>query len=212
VLLPSITCFCPESQSFDIFILLLPVCYNSKWYNRKTMATGSTTTYGIPYPLSSDPVNVHEDIQALSEAIETLIATVDPAYRTLEVTNNSGSSIAKGDPVYISGYGTSKPRIAKCDSDDLTTFPFAGLAQAAIANGSDGVIVLFGVFSGVNTNAYEVGNVLYVANNGGLTATRPATGSGAVAVVAKKNATTGILLVGQPKGNGTWGSLKAGLA
>jgi len=177
-----------------------------------TMATGSTTTYGIPYPLSSDPVNVHEDIQALSEKIETLIGTVGPSYHTLEVTNSSGSSIAKGDPVYISGYGTSKPTIAKCDSDDLTTFPFVGLAQAAISNSADGVIILSGVFSGVNTNAYNVGNVLYVANNGGLTATRPATGSGAVAVVLKKNATTGILLVGQPKGNGSWGSLKAGLA
>jgi hypothetical protein len=176
------------------------------------MATGSTTTYGIPYPLSSDPVNVHEDIQALSEAIEVLIGTVGPSYHTLEVTNNSGSSIAKGDPVYISGYGTSKPTIAKCDSDDLATFPFVGLAQAAISNSSDGVIVLSGVFSGLNTNSYNVGNILYVANNGGLTATRPATGSGAVAVVLKKNTTTGILLVGQPKGNGSWGSLKAGLA
>lgn len=176
------------------------------------MATGSTTTYGIPYPLASDPVNVHEDIQALSEAVETLIGTVGPSSHTLEVTNSSGSSIAKGDPVYISGYGTSKPTVAKCDSDDLTTFPFIGLAQTAISNSADGVIILSGVFSGINTNAYNVGNILYVANGGGLTATIPATGSGAVAVVLKKNASTGILLVGQPKGNGSWGSLKAGLS
>jgi hypothetical protein len=33
-----------------------------------------------------------------------------------------------------------------------------------------------------------------------------------VAVVLKQNTTTGILLVGQPKGNGSWGSLKAGLS
>jgi hypothetical protein len=31
-------------------------------------------------------------------------------------------------------------------------------------------------------------------------------------VVAKSNASTGIIIVGQPKGNGTWGSMKAGLA
>ena len=177
-----------------------------------TMATGLTTNYDIPYPLSSDPVNVHEDIQSLAETIESLLGTVGPAYHTLDVTNNSGSSIAKGDPVYISGYGTSKPTVAKCDSDDLTTFPVIGLASTAISNSSDGVIILSGVFSNINTNAYTVGNKLYVANGGGLTATIPATGSGAVAVVLKKNATTGILLVGQPKGNGSWGSLKAGLA
>ena len=177
-----------------------------------TMATGSTANYDIPYPLSSDPVNVHEDMQSLAETVESLLGTIGPAYHTLEVTNNSGSSIAKGDPVYISGYGTSKPRVAKCDSDDLTTFPVIGLATTAISNSSDGVVLLSGVFSNINTNAYNVGDKIYVANGGGLTATIPATGSGVVAVVLKKNSSTGILLVGQPKGNGSWGSLKAGLS
>lgn len=176
------------------------------------MATGATTNYQIPYPLLSDPVNVHEDIQSLSEALDALIGTVGPASRTLTVTNNSGSLISKGDPVYVSGYGTSHPAVAKCDSDTLSTFPVLGIAQTDISTGSDGVVVLSGIFSGINTNSYNVGNVLYVANNGGLTATQPATGSGAVAIVLKKNATTGIILVGQPKGNGTWGALKAGLA
>jgi hypothetical protein len=52
-----------------------------------TMATGSTTNYDIPYPLSSDPVNVHEDIQSLAETVESLLGTIGPAYHTLEVTN-----------------------------------------------------------------------------------------------------------------------------
>jgi hypothetical protein len=177
-----------------------------------TMATGSTTIYDIPYPLSSDPVNVHEDVQSLAETIESLLGTIGPAYHTLEVTNNSGSSIAKGDPVYISGYGTSKPAVTKCDSDDLSTFPVLGLATTSISNSSDGVVLLSGVFSDIDTNAYNVGNKLYVADGGGLTATQPTTGSGVVAIVLKKNASSGIILVGQPKGNGTWGSLKAGLS
>jgi hypothetical protein len=28
------------------------------------MATGATTTYDLPYPVLTDPVNVHEDIQS----------------------------------------------------------------------------------------------------------------------------------------------------
>jgi hypothetical protein len=40
---------------------------------------------------------------------------------------------------------------------------------------------------------------------------QPATGSSAVAVVAKSGS-AGIIIVGQLRGNGTWGSLKAGLA
>lgn len=175
------------------------------------MATGSTSTYDLPYPLSSDPVNIHGDLQDLAEQIELVLPTIGLPYHTIEVKNISGVSISKGDPVYITGFST-KPTIAKCDSDDLTTFPVLGLAQSAIGNNTDGVVVISGVFTSINTNSYTAGDILYVANGGGLTDTQPTTGSGAVAIVAKSNSTTGILIVGQPKGNGTWGSLKAGLS
>lgn len=175
------------------------------------MATGATTTYDLPYPVLSDPVNVHEDIQSLAERIESVILNIGLPFISLEVRNNSGVSIAKGTPVYISGYLT-KPTIAKSDSDDLTTFPVIGITQSAITNGSDGVIIVSGIFEGINTSSYTAGEILYVANGGGLTDTIPTGGSGAVAVVAKSHATTGVLVVGQPKGNGTWGSMKAGLA
>ena len=177
-----------------------------------TMATGATTNYDIPFPLASDPVNVHQDIQSLAETLEFLLGTIGPEYHTLDVKNVSGSSISKGDPVFISGYSVSKPTVSRSDSDDLATFPVIGLAQAAIPNNTDGVILISGIFTEANTNAYTVGNVLYVANGGGLTATQPVGGSGAVATVLRKNTSNGILLVGPPKGNGTWGSLKAGLA
>ena len=40
------------------------------------MASGETITYDLPYPLASDPVNVHEDIQSLAEAIDTILPTL----------------------------------------------------------------------------------------------------------------------------------------
>ncbi len=176
-----------------------------------TMATGATTNYDLPYPVLSDPVNVHEDIQSLAERLEDILSNVGVPFISLEVRNTTGSTIAKGTPVYISGYST-KPLIAKCDSDDLTTFPVVGITQAAISNTTDGVIIVSGVFEEIDTSAFSAGDVLYVANGGGLTDTIPTGGSGAVAVVAKSNASTGIIIVGQPKGNGTWGALKNGLA
>jgi hypothetical protein len=176
------------------------------------MATGKTANYDIPYPLSTDPVDVHGDIQSLAEAVELVMGTVGPAYQEVDVVNDSGTLIAKGDPVYVSGFGLSSPEVSKCDSDNLDTFPVFGLAKAAIASGSPGSVVVSGIFNVINTSSYLPGDILYVANNGGLTKTQPDTGSGAVAVVLKSNATTGSLSVGQPKGNGTWGSLKAGLA
>jgi hypothetical protein len=175
------------------------------------MATGSTTNYDLPYPVLSDPVNVHEDIQSLAERLEDVLSNVGVPFISLEVRNTTGSTIAKGTPVYISGYST-KPLIAKSDSDNLVTFPIVGITQSAISNGSDGVIIVSGVFEGIDTSTYSAGDILYVANGGGLTDTIPTGGSGAVAVVAKSNASTGIIIVGQPKGNGTWGALKNGLS
>ena len=175
------------------------------------MATGATTTYDLPYPVLSDPVNVHEDIQSLAERLEDILSNVGVPFISLEVRNTTGATIAKGTPVRISGY-TTKPLIAKSDSDDLTTFPVVGITQAAISTATDGVVIVSGVFENIDTSSYTAGDILYVANGGGLTKTIPAGGSGAVAVVAKSNASTGIIIVGQPKGNGTWGALKNGLA
>ena len=178
------------------------------------MATGETTVYDLPYPVNSDPVNVAGDIQSLAERIEFILPSIALPYHTLEVVNNSGVSIAKGDPVYISGFGTSKPRITKSQASTIATFPVVGLAQSAIGNGSDGVIVISGVFTGIDTSSFAVGALLYTATSGGLTSTQPitaTTNSSVVAVVSKANI-NGTVLVGAFRGNGTWGSMKAGLA
>ena len=175
------------------------------------MATGTTSTYDLPYPTLNDPVNVHEDIQSLAERLELVLSSVGVPFISLEVKNSSGISITKGDPVYITGHAV-KPTVAKCESLNINTFPIVGLAQATIANNTDGVIVVSGVFSNLNTSSYLGGDVLYVGETGGLTNVMPSSGSGAVAVVAHPNASTGVIVVGSIKGNGTWGSLARGLS
>ena len=175
-----------------------------------------TLNYDIPYPTNSSPVDVAGDLQALAERIDIVLPTIGLPYHTLEVTNDSGVSIAKGDPVYISSFNNTsgKPEITKSQASDITTFPVVGLAQSAIGNGSDGVIVISGVFTGIDTSSYTAGNLLYVGLSGGLTATQPistTTNSAVVGVVSKANL-NGTILVGSFRGNGTWGSMKAGLA
>jgi predicted RecA/RadA family phage recombinase len=169
-----------------------------------------TAIYDLPYPTDASPVDVAGDLQALAEAIDAVLPSLGLPYFTHEVRNNSGATIAKGDPVYVTGFST-KTTVAKSVATDLTTFPVMGLATTAITNGSDGVVIVSGIFSNVNTSSYTAGNRLYVATAGGLTATQPAGGSGATGVVLKANATTGIILVTPTKGNGTWGAVKAGL-
>ena len=175
-----------------------------------------TLNYDIPYPTNSSPVDVAGDLQALAERIDIVLPTIGLPFHTFECTNDSGVSIAKGDPVFISGFNNTsgKPEVTKSQASDITTFPVIGLAQSAIGNGNDGVVVISGVFTGINTASYTVGDVLYVGSSGGLTATQPisaTTNSGAVGVVSKSNV-NGTILVGSFKGNGTWGSMKAGLA
>jgi predicted RecA/RadA family phage recombinase len=169
-----------------------------------------TAIYDLPYPTDASPVDVAGDLQALAEAIDAVLPSLGLPYFTHEVRNNSGATIAKGDPVYVTGFST-KTTVAKSVATDLATFPVMGLATTAITNGSDGVVIVSGIFSNVNTSSYTAGNRLYVATAGGLTATQPEGGSGATGVVLKANATTGIILVTPTKGNGTWGAVKAGL-
>lgn len=40
------------------------------------MASDATPVYGIPFPRSTDPVNVASDLQVLAEAVETLLSTI----------------------------------------------------------------------------------------------------------------------------------------
>jgi len=175
-----------------------------------TMATGSTNTYDLPYPLLSDPVNVHEDIQSLAERLEDILSNVGVPFISIEVRNNSGVSIPKATPVYITGHST-KPTIAKSRADNLETLPVIGVTQSAIANGADGVIIVSGLFEDVDTSIYTAGDILYLGSTGGLAFDDQGTSPGALVVVLKSNSTTGSMLIfGAPRGNGTWGALKYG--
>jgi len=169
-----------------------------------------TPLYDIPFPIDSDPVDITSDLQALAERIEAVLPSLGLPYFTHEVRNNSGATIPKGTPVYVTGFST-KTTVAKSLGNTLAHFPVIGLTTTAITNGSDGVVIVSGIFSDIDTSSYAAGNILYVATAGGLTTTQPTTGSGAVGVVLKANATTGIILVTPAKNNGTWGAVKAGL-
>ena len=68
------------------------------------MASGETTNYFLPYPILTDTVNVHGDIQSLAEQIDAVLPTIGLPYHTIQVKNTSGANITKGDPVYITNY------------------------------------------------------------------------------------------------------------
>lgn len=177
------------------------------------MATGESDLFDLPYPLVTDPVNVHGDIEALVDKLEAVLPPLGVSAFQVPVLNNSGEDFIAGTPVYVTGY-LNKTTVAKYTPlivypESEITPPILGLTRTSIANGSEGIVIVAGVLDNINLSdgQFEVGKTIYVNNYGQLTTQ---VGFGAVGIVAK-NGQDGVIIV-EAKGNGTWGALKAGLA
>ena len=98
---------------------------------------------------------------------------------TIEVRNTTGSTIAKGVPVYVSGHSGQKILVAPADADDATKMPAIGLMSAALDNNTDGTVTSMGLITGIDLSSFSIGDVLYVDTTpggstfGGLTNTKP---------------------------------------
>jgi hypothetical protein len=120
----------------------------------------------------------------------------------LKVRNGTGSTIAKGAPVYITSTssGQTFPNIALAQANTLTTGNAIGLTNEAIASGADGYVVINGLLNGVNTGTFTVGDILYVSpySAGQLMNTFPPTGYPVrIGVVSFVNSSTGSIYINQ---------------
>jgi len=180
------------------------------------MATNQTSgQFQIAFPRSTDPVNVHGDLEQLAGDVKESLESIDVSIIQIDVKNVSGISLPAGTPVYIFNYSTNVPGV-KHYTEDLwssgSVKPVLGLLKTTLANNAIGKVVVAGVLANINTSSFTTGDVLYVSRpDGGLTKTRPEAGSGAVGIVGYAHVTNGVIIV-EAKGNGTWGALKAGLA
>jgi len=90
--------------------------------------------------------------------------------------NGTGSTIAKGSVVYISGGQGQRPSITLAKSDaDATSARTFGVAAEAIANGAEGIVVEYGIVQGIDTSTYSVGQTLYLSGTtaGAFQTTKP---------------------------------------
>lgn len=110
---------------------------------------------------------------------------------TLEVRNTTGSTIAKGVPVYIAGHSGQKVLVAPADANDSNKMPAIGLASSAIDNNTDGTVTSFGLVAALNTSSFSVGDTLYIDTTpggstfGGLTNSAPTGESSAIQNIGK---------------------------
>lgn len=97
---------------------------------------------------------------------------------TITIKNMSGGTIAKGTPCYITGSGTSGnlAGVWPADASNPLRMPAGVIAGESLTAGAEGVGLINGYISGVNTSAFAAGDSVYVAVGGGYTKVRP-TGS-----------------------------------
>lgn len=148
-------------------------------------ANGAGT--GAPQPLSA------------AQVATILGAAVGALDARLLVYNNTGSTITKGKPAYLSGYnsGATTPQITTADADGTGTMPCIGIVLADIATGATGYVILAGEIVGLDTSGRTINDPLYISTTGTLTATAPTTGLvQEVARVSRVDATLGEIVVG----------------
>jgi len=122
---------------------------------------------------------------------------------TLTVLNDTGSTIALGKAVYISGASGSDTTIALADNSAASTMPAVGITKESIANNATGAVTISGSLAGVNMSAFSEGDVLYVGTSGDLTDTKP-TGTALIqnmGKVAKAAASGSFIVTGAGRSN-----------
>jgi hypothetical protein len=132
----------------------------------------------------------------------------DSTWSHVEVTrfpvkNTSGATLPIGTPVYATGSvgASGSTEVAGADAGDAAKMPAIGVLEQPLANNAQGFAVPLGMVRGLDTSAYAMNGVVYVAVGGGLTPTRP-TGTTQlvqnIGRVVRVHASTGELLVMGP--------------
>jgi len=118
------------------------------------------------------------------------------------VKNQTGSSIAKGTAVRFAGTLGASGRllIAPFIADgSVSSSFFMGVTAEAIADGADGKVLYFGRIRGINTNAFNEGDVLYASTTvaGGFQTAVPVAPNNIVQVAAviNKSINQGVIFI-----------------
>lgn len=111
------------------------------------------------------------------DTIQTTAFVGEARREILTARNNTGSTIAKGKVVYLSGATGNKPTVALAlATSESTSARTIGITAEAIADNADGKVVISGAVENIDTSAFTAGQVVYLSSStaGGLQTTLPA--------------------------------------
>lgn len=152
-----------------------------------------------------DGITVETGIVDFTDATEILGITSDNIQQT--VKNVSAGTLTKGTVVYQSGTTGTIPEVQAADNTNSSTMPAIGVLNEDLTAGAEGVLVVMGKVSNMDTSSFTAGQTLYVGTSGALTATVP-TGQANliqnIGKVLKVHASSGgILVTGAGRSNAT---------
>lgn len=152
-------------------------------------------SYGTASAIPTFTVDAQGRITAASEN------TINTDVVLIEVHNQTGSTLNKGEAVYVSGTHTSgKPTIDLADNDGSNTYPAIGLVYTSIDTGNDGFVIISGLLTEVATSTLgSAGDPLYIDSTpGDLTTTRPTAVTEKVqkvGLITRAHASNGTILI-----------------
>jgi hypothetical protein len=152
---------------------------------------GSSSLSQAPTELSSS------DLLISGTTVTVVGGTADRIRFTAR--NNTGATITRGQPVYISGASGQNPTIEKARADSYTTMHTVGVAADNIGTNQTGPVQISGILDNLNTSAFNDGDTLYLSPTtaGTFTTTEPVAPNWSVQIgwVAHAHPTQGKILV-----------------
>ena len=148
------------------------------YQNKDTYSVSNTTlTFSTAPPLNAD-------IEVITFSTATTADDLQAGVVVIPVKNTHTASIAKGEPVYITGNvgNSARLQIAPADASNSAKMPSAGLLLQTLAVNAEGYIVTGGYLRNLTTDVIDGTSTssnmtVYVKAGGGLTVTKP-TGAG----------------------------------
>lgn len=159
---------------------------NTDWSELKSDIIGLIPTGGNPgeYLVKNSPANY--DFVFTDRAH----ASVLKCY----AKNSNSQTLLKGTPVYQTGSIGTVLIVDAADAADPTKMPAIGVLGEDLLPEAEGELLILGEILGVDTSAFNHGDLIYVADGGGYTNIKPTNVNTAIqflGIVSKVHATNG---------------------
>lgn len=198
----SVTLYLPDASAYADRKITVSKIDDGGSYRSVTLS-GAQLQTATNTVLLYDPT---ESVTVISNGTNWYSMDYDRAYGVVVVCKNStGATLTKGTPVRVTGATGANVLIATVSSvpNHVPEAPAnllrkcIGLVENDIPNGEFGHVLTKGTLYKFNTNAYNEGDVLYLASGGGLTNVSPPPpyDEVVIGIVTRKQSVNGSILV-----------------